>query len=49
MALTHVLTMATDVNIPAGIQTGTTVYQEYFKMNPENANIEVFWLQCAFC
>jgi hypothetical protein len=41
--------MATDVNIPAGIQTSTIVDQEYFKMNSENANIEAFWLQCAFC
>jgi hypothetical protein len=53
MELTHVLTVATDVNltdvnIPAEIQTGTTIDQEYFKMNPEKANIEVFWLQCAF-
>jgi hypothetical protein len=39
----------TDVNIPAGSQTGTTIDQEYFILNPENANIEVFWLQCAFC
>jgi hypothetical protein len=39
----------TGVNIPAGIQTGTIVDQEYFKMNPDNANIEVLWLQCAFC
>ena len=47
------LTVATgvnlaDVNIPAEIQTGTTNGQKYFKMNPENANIEVFWLQYAF-
>ena len=52
--LTHMLTVVTgvnltDVNIPAVLQTGTIVDQEYFKMHSENANIEVFWLQCAFC